>query len=97
MARTVTLSHPSTRFAPGDGSGPCPDCGRCGGTPYLTHGGEAPDGTEDASLAGLRCTAEALAARLDTPEGEALPEVQALAFFLARALGRLDLAAGGVF
>lgn len=94
--RVVTLAYPSQPYTPGES--PCPDCGRYGGTPHLVHAGEAPDGTLDLSLAGLRCTAEALWRMVDAHEGgddlsdEALP----LADYLRQALVLLDTRAGGV-
>lgn len=96
MSGTVTLRHPSTPYRPG-GDGPCPTCGRFGGHPEVTHGGEFPHGAPDVSLAGLRCTAEAAVRALTSDGPECDPgEGVALLRFLADTLALLDRAAGGV-
>lgn len=98
MSGTVTLHYPSHGYR--GGGSPCPDCGRDGGTPDLAHAGWTGSGDLDLSLAGLRCTAELLS-RLLAPYAQSgaqdrLGDAEALASYLADAMARLDLMAGGL-
>lgn len=96
---SVTLDHPSRTYLPGDAPG-CPTCGREGGTPGIVHGGEAPDGTPDLSLAGLRCVAESLARTLapylQSGAQDVVGDAAYSAAWLADVLAGLDEQAGGL-
>jgi hypothetical protein len=94
--------YPTRPMTAEDRQPPCPDCGRYGGHPTYPHGGQSMDGADlDLSLAGLRCTAEALVGMVEAL-GTALygagdeTDAHYMAVSLYERIAHLDYLAGGV-